>query len=242
MRQAVHFVPIVTTVVALVFAVVLGRRYRERGGTHLAWWCAGMVTYGAGTITESLTTLFGWSEPVFKAWYITGALLGGAPLAQGTAYLLLSRRTATRLALGVGTVVVVAAIAVMLSPVRFELVEPHRLSGRVFGWPWVRRFSPFINLYAVILLVGGAILSAWRYRHRREARHRFLGNVAIAIGGILPGIGGTFTRFGHVEVLYVTELLGLLVIWVGYRLNTRVLTGAVEPEPARPALSVGEMV
>ena len=239
MRQAVHFVPIVTTVVALVFAVVLGRRYRERGGTHLAWWCAGMVTYGAGTITESLTTLFGWSEPVFKAWYITGALLGGAPLAQGTAYLLLSRRTATRLALGVGTVVVVAAIAVMLSPVRFELVEPHRLSGRVFGWPWVRRFSPFINLYAVILLVGGAILSAWRYRHRREARHRFLGNVAIAIGGILPGIGGTFTRFGHVEVLYVTELLGLLVIWVGYRLNTRVLTGTVEPEWSRQAMSVG---
>ena len=239
MRQAVHFVPIVTSVVALVFAVVLGRRYRERGGTHLAWWCAGMVAYGAGTITESITTLFGWSEPVFKAWYITGALLGGAPLAQGTAYLLLPRRTATRLALAVGTVVLVAAIAVVLAPIRYELVEPHRLSGRVFGWPWVRRFSPFINLYAVILLVGGAILSAWRYRHRREARHRFLGNVAIAIGGILPGIGGTFTRFGHVEVLYVTELLGLLVIWAGYRLNTRVLTGAVEPDRAWPAMSVG---
>ena len=241
MRQAVHFVPIVTTVVALVFAVVLGRRYRERGGTHLAWWCAGMVVYGAGTVTESLTTLFGWSEPVFKAWYITGALLGGAPLAQGTAYLLLSRRTATRLALAVGTVVLVAAIAVVLAPIRLELVEPHRLSGRVFGWPWVRRFSPFINLYAVVLLVGGAILSAWRYRRRREARHRFLGNVAIAIGGILPGIGGTFTRFGQVEVLYVTELLGLLVIWMGYRLNTRVLTGAIEPERARPAQSVGEI-
>jgi hypothetical protein len=241
MREAVHYVPIITTVVALVFAVVLGRRYRERGGTHLAWWCFGMVAYGAGTITESLTTLFGWSEPVFKAWYITGALLGGAPLAQGTAYLLLSRRTATRLALAVGAVVLVASVAVVLAPIRFELVEPHRLSGRVFGWPWVRRFSPFINLYAVILLVGGAILSAWRYRRRREARHRFLGNAAIAIGGILPGIGGTFTRFGHVEVLYVTELLGLLVIWAGYRLNTRVLTGAIEPERAQPALSVGEI-
>jgi len=241
MRQAVHYVPIITSVVALAFAVVLARRYRERGGTHLAWWCAGMVVYAAGTITESITTLFGWSEPVFKAWYISGALLGGAPLAQGTAYLLLSRRTATRLALAVGTVVLVAAVAVVLSPIRQELVEPHRLSGRVFGWPWVRRFSPFINLYAVMLLVGGAILSAWRYRHRREVRHRFLGNVAIAIGGILPGIGGTFTRFGHVEVLYVTELLGLLVIWVGYRLNTRVSSGVIE-DRARPALSVRGVV
>lgn len=205
---------------ALAFAIMLGRRYRERGGTHLAWWCAGMVGYAAGTITESITTLAGWHEPVFKAWYITGALLGGAPLAQGTAYLLLSRKTATRLALLVGAVVLIAAVAVILAPVRPELVEPHRLSGRVFGWPWVRRFSPFINLYAVVLLVGGAIVSAWRYRRRQEVRHRFLGNMAIAIGGILPGIGGTFTRFGHVEVLYVTELLGLATIWLGYRLNT----------------------
>ena len=242
MREAVHFVPIATSVVALVFAIVLGRRYRKRGGTHLAWWCAGMVVYAAGTITEATTTLFGWSEPVFKAWYISGALLGGAPLAQGTAYLLLSRRTATRLALAVGTLVLVAAVAVVLSPIRFELVEPHRLSGRVFGWPWVRRFSPFINLYAVILLVGGAILSAWRYRHRREARHRFLGNVAIAIGGILPGIGGTFTRFGHVEVLYVTELIGLLVIWAGYQLNTQVIAGSGLPERAQPAMSIGRAV
>jgi hypothetical protein len=38
------------------------------------------------------------------------------------------------------------------------------------------------------------------------------------VGAILPGIGGSFTRFGHVEVLYVTELVGLLVIYAGYRL------------------------
>ena len=220
MRQAVHFVPIVTTVVALVFAVVLGRRYRERGGTHLAWWCVGMVAYGAGTITESLTTLFGWSEPVFKAWYITGALLGGAPLAQGTAYLLLSRRTATRLALAVGAVVLVASVAVVLAPIRFELVEPHRLSGRVFGWPWVRRFSPFINLYAASFLIGGAIVSAVRYRRVPSGGRRAAGNALIALGALLPGIGGSFTRFGYTEVLYVTEFVGLLTIYSGYRLNT----------------------
>jgi hypothetical protein len=45
---------------------------------------------------------------------------------------------------------------------------------------------------------------------------RFLGNVYIAIGALLPGIGGSFTRFGYVEVLYVTELLGLFCMYVGY--------------------------
>jgi len=219
-RQLVHFVPLVTTVAALAFAIVLQRRYRERGGLHLAWWSAGMVLYGVGTITESLTTLLGWHEPIFRAWYISGALLGGAPLAQGTVYLMLSRRSANRLTALLVTVILVAATCVVLSPIKYDLVEAHRLSGKVLEWRWTRMFSPFINLYAVSFLVGGAIVSAVRFRRKREARHRFLGNVAIAIGAILPGIGGSFTRFGHVEVLYVTELLGLLTIWVGYRLNT----------------------
>ena len=40
------------------------------------------------------------------------------------------------------------------------------------------------------------------------------------MGALLPGIGGTFTRFGHVEVLYVTELIGIVLIYVGYRVIT----------------------
>jgi hypothetical protein len=219
MPTPVHYIPIFTTCLALGFAVVLFTRYRERGRTHLLWWGIGMLTYAAGTITESLTTLIGWHEGIFRAWYITGALLGGAPLAQGTVYLLLSKRAADRLTMLLITAVLTGAVCVLLSPLDYGLVEVHRLSGKVLLWHWVRYLSPFINLYALIFLVGGAILSAVRYTRQRETRHRVLANVAIAAGGILPGIGGTFTRFGHVEVLYVTEFLGLLLIALGYRLS-----------------------
>ncbi|MEZ5419931.1 MAG: hypothetical protein R2708_21660 [Vicinamibacterales bacterium] len=51
-------------------------------------------------------------------------------------------------------------------------------------------------------------------------------NVFIAVGAILPGIGGTATRMGHVEVLYVTELVGMLLTWTGYRLSDAALPGA----------------
>ena len=187
---------------------------------HHLWWALGMLTYGAGTITESLTTLIGWHEPVFRAWYITGALLGGAPLAQGTVYLMLKRKTANTLTALVGSIVIVASICVLMSPINYELVQPHRLTGFVFEWHWVRMFSPFINLYAVVFLIGGAIVSARRYSKKRETYHRYVGNVLIAIGAILPGIGGTFTRFGMTEVLYVTELLGLLFIYAGFQMNT----------------------
>lgn len=216
----VGYLPIASTIISFAFAARLYVRYRERGGTHHVWWIIGMLTYGAGTLTESLTTLTGWHEPVFRAWYITGALLGGAPLAQGTVYLLMNRRTANRLTVVVASIVIIAAVCVVLSPINYAGVEPHRLTGRVLEWHWVRMFSPFINLYAVTFLIGGAILSAIRYRRRSETYHRYVGNVLIAIGALLPGIGGTFTRFGHTEVLYVTELIGLLFIYAGFRFNT----------------------
>ncbi len=215
----VGYIPILTTAVALTFTAVLWRRYRERGGLHLLWWGIGTLTYAVGTTTESLTTLIGWHEPVFRAWYISGALLGGAPLAQGTVYLLLARRTANRLTLALLLVIGVAAGCALLSPLDYSAVEQFRLTGRVLEWRWVRLFSPFINLYAVIFLIGGAVVSALRYRGRHETYHRYVGNLCIAFGALLPGIGGAFTRFGHTEVLYVTELLGLLLIYVGFRYN-----------------------
>ena len=217
MRTWVHYIPIVTTVIAAPFAVAVFRRWRARGGAHLLWWAIGLAAYGAGTFTEAAVTLAGWREGLFRAWYVTGALLGGAPLAQGTVYLLLSRRTAHRLTAVLLPAIALAATCVLLSPIDHAAVEPHRLTGRVLEWRWVRAFSPFINLYAFVFLVGGAILSAVRYSRQPGQRHRFTGNVLIAVGALLPGIGGSATRFGHVEVLYVTELIGLVLILAGYR-------------------------
>ena len=59
----------------------------------------------------------------------------------------------------------------------------------------------------------------------KNLQYRVYGNSAIAIGGILPGIGGTFTRAGYVEVLFVTELIGLALIYLGYKVikhNSRI--------------------
>lgn len=237
MPTAIHYIPIATTIVAAFFATVVLRRYSERGGTHLLWWGIGMVTYGIGTLTESLTTVLGWQEPVFRAWYIAGALLGGAPLAQGSVYLLMKRKTADLLTIALVTAIVVASVCVLLTPINYALVDPVRLTGKVMQWQWVRAFSPFINLYAAIFLIGGAIVSAMRFRSMPDKRGKYVGNIIIAVGALLPGIGGTFTRFGHVEVLYVTEFVGLLLIYAGYRLNIKPL--AALADRVKPRLELG---
>ena len=214
----VHYLPIATTFTAAAFASVLYRHWKRKpGARYLLWWMIGVALYGVGTLTEATTTVFGWSEPVFRSWYVAGALLGAAPLAQGTVYLLVPRRVADRLAVAVITYIAIASAFVIATPLSMELVESHRLSGEVMEWQWVRLFSPLVNLYAVVFLIGGAIWSAVRYRRQGISGGRVRGNVLIAVGAILPGVGGSFARAGVVEVLYVTELVGLLLIWAGYR-------------------------
>lgn len=227
MQNPTHYIPIITSTVSLIFTIVLFRRWRQKpGAIYLMWWTIGVLMFGVGTTTESLTSLFGWNPVVFKLWYISGALLGGAPLAQGTVYLMLRRKTAHILTVILVVFVSIAAILVILSPINMTLVEPTRLSGSVLAWPWVRLFSPFVNTYALIFLVGGAAWSAWQY-WKKGSSSRVLGNVLIATGALLPGIGGSFTRLGYVEVLYVTELTGILLIWWGYHLMSSVAVTSI---------------
>ncbi len=152
----VHYLPIATTFIAVPFVVSLIGRYRERHeGAHLLWWAAGVACYGLGTGLESAVTLSGNSVALNKAWYIAGALLGAYPLAQGTVYLLLERRTATLLTKVTLPLVGILALFVLLSPVRVEALESHRPSGAILGWTWVRLLTPVINVYAAGFLAPG---------------------------------------------------------------------------------------
>lgn len=235
----VNYLPILSTVVAAAFTVVLWRHWQSnRSARHVMWWMIGVALFGAGTATEALTTLFGWHEGLFRSWYIAGALLGGAPLAQGTVYLLAKKRTADRLTVILATYAVIAAAFVISTPINRAAVEGDRLSGKVMEWGWVRLFSPLLNTYALIFLVGGAFVSAWRYHRRPDRPHsRVKGNVLIAVGALLPGIGGSFTRLGYVEVLYVTELVGLSLIWLGYNViaNDRVEAPGLGSQVLQPS-------
>jgi len=174
--ELINYIPIVTTLFGIYFFIILYNHWkRNKNSTHVLWWMIGVFTYVAGTITESVNVLAGFSVENFKLWYITGALLGGAPLAQGTVYLLCKRKTANILTIVLVTIIISASILVILSPINSELITG-RLSGKLLGWKFIRFITPFINLYAFIFLVGGAIYSAVKYAKNLQFRKRFTGN------------------------------------------------------------------
>jgi len=91
--------------------------------------------------------------------------------------------------------------------------------------------TPFFNLYGTLALVGGAIYSAFLFFRKRVLLHRVIGNVLIASGAILPAFGGAFSRFGVPGALYISELLGAILLFIGFIRATRpmpVETAAVQ--------------
>ncbi len=233
----ISYIPVLTTLLSVFFLGRIVPHYLSKRSAYLLWWTLGVLTFGLGTLTESINAISGWSEWNTRVWYLVGALLGGYPLAQGTIYLLMKKRFADVSAAVCSAVILVGAICVLLSPIEVAANFDHRLSGKVFVWQWVRGFSPLLNLYAFVFLFGGAIYSAVKYFANDKGRTRFLGNILIAIGALLPGIGGSFTRFGYVEVLYVTELIGLSFIYsdciVARRFPFGMFGGARFPRPDR---------
>lgn len=231
--QLVHYLPILTTAISAVFLVALVRRaIPRRWPEHLLWWAIGVSTYGLGTVLESIITLHGNTPTLNRWWYWAGAILGGYPLATGTVYLLLNRRTAHILTAISLTLVVVASVAVFLSPLDLTAMAPHKPGGAVIGWHWVRLTTPFINGYAALFLVGGAVYSSIHFFAAKDQRDRAIGTALIAAGGLLPGIGGSMAKAGIVEALYIGELAGIILIWIGYAFCIRRPADARQPAAA----------
>lgn len=214
---AVHYLPVLTTIFSIYFLADIGGRYRLKGGRHLLWWAIGVFTYGLGTFLEAAITLYGNTIFLNKSWYVAGAILGGYPLAQGSVYLHLKRGTANTLTFITLPFIVFASICVFLSPVNSTLMDIYRPSGAVLEWRWVRLLTPFINSYAAIFLIGSAFYSAIRYSKIENGKNRAIGNTLIAVGAILPGIGGGMAKAGVVEALYIGEFIGIILIYTGYR-------------------------
>ena len=213
----VHYIPILTTLFSAYFFVNIIRRYFLKGGTHLLWWAIGVFTYGLGTFLESLITLLGNTPTFNKLWYVAGAILGGYPLAQGSVYLHFSKKNANILSAITVPFIILASVFVILSPVNLTLLEIHRPSGASLEWQWVRLLTPFINIYSAIFLIGSAFLSAIRFSKIENGKNRAVGNILITIGALLPGIGGSMAKAGIVEALYIGEFIGIILIYLGYR-------------------------
>ena len=214
-------VPFTSAVVSFVFALVVFRRYARKRGTHLLLWGLGMTFYGIGGFCEAYFGAFGWNQFIFRSWYLFGAILVAAWLGQGTVYLLVKKRVANITMAVLLVASIYAAVRVFTAQLDPSLLTTSvhtgsELSGHAIVTSGIRTLTPFFNIYGVVTLVGGAVYSAWIFFRKRVLLHRVIGNILIAVGALAPAFGGAFSRFGVPGALYIGELFGAVLIFIGF--------------------------
>ncbi|HEY8989211.1 MAG TPA: hypothetical protein VIM39_09310 [Candidatus Limnocylindrales bacterium] len=82
------WLPGATSVLALIFAVALFDQWRERRQGFQLIWAIGMAFFGIASGCEAIAAASGWSETLYRTWYLTGAVWTAGWLGLGTAFLL----------------------------------------------------------------------------------------------------------------------------------------------------------
>jgi hypothetical protein len=159
--------PAITALLALVFAAALFDQWRDRRHAYQLVWAVGMLFYGIAAGVEAVAQFAGWSELLYRTWFLVGGVWLVGWLGLGTAFLLgrtrfgygfalciflaglftflTPRRSPTEYAdaglLPLIYFIVAAALAVMI------VIETYFTNER---WPW----------FAAVAVVGVTILSA----------------------------------------------------------------------------------
>lgn len=214
------FLPLISTIVSFIFAVLVSIQYLTHKKPYQLVWTIGLLMYAAGTISEFWTEMWGLNETTYRMWYLFGAILVSAYLGMGTVYLV-ARRSVAHIAMVVlGAASIYAVYRVVSAPI--DLSNLMQLTGTAMP-PGVRMLTPFFNSFGTLALVGGALYSAWVFWRKKVMPYRVVANILIAVGAIMPAIGGTQLRLGgHAFVFYTLELAGIVVIFIGFLRSSQV--------------------
>lgn len=216
-------VPALSSLVSLAFALAVLDQYLARRRPYQLVWAVGLLMYFVATGCEFIIGAFDFNSWAYRLWYLFGAALVAAYLGLGTTLLMTHRKTALTILVILLLASVLAAIQTFRAevdpaPMLARLAEGKTLTGESFprGLSGPRLLTPFLNTYGAVALVGGALYSAWIFWRRRLMPHRVVSNVLIAAGAMLPLLGGTMARLGRPDFLYILELLGVIVIFLGF--------------------------
>jgi hypothetical protein len=80
--------PAVTALLGVLFALALLDQWLQRRHGYQLIWAAGMLFFSVAVACEALGAAFGWNDPLYRTWYLTGAVWSAGWLGLGTAFLL----------------------------------------------------------------------------------------------------------------------------------------------------------
>jgi len=212
--------PAATAVLGLVFTGLIFAQWLQRRKPHQLAWSVGMLFYAVAAIMESVSEGTGsWNPGVYRIYIVLAASLVGF-LGLGSYYLLAKKRTGPHIYLGMLIAwLLVFFYGSMTVPLQMDRLIPGiTVGGQALGDPvsFPRIMSLPFNITGSFFLLGGALLSIWRFSRKREFAYRMWANVLIALGTIVIAWAGGMARAGETIGLYPGEMVASAVLLAGF--------------------------
>lgn len=210
--------PAFAALVAALCAASLVRDAIYRPRPERITWALAFIVFAVAAGTEVIGATLGWNAPLARVYYLCGAVLVVGVLALGELYLLFPGKLPS---FTTGLALLIAALAATI--VWSAPIDASRLQTE--GWHAIERGPVLIALAVALnaggtaILAGGALYSAWAMRGKPELRQRAAGCLLIALGTLTVASGGTLTRLGRPEYLYLAMSAGIAIIFSGILLT-----------------------
>jgi hypothetical protein len=233
------FYPLAATLISAAFAVTLWLQYRAKHRPYLLAWAVALALYAIAALTEVIGAASGWNPLLYRTYYYFGAIILVGLLALGSIYLLAPRFSRKALwvlivlaAIGLAGVLGANLQAVKLETHQVPDADTIKAQGGVFNVLAIL-MAALINSVGSVILIGGAIWSAYGAWRKGGAQSRLMANILIAVGALIVGTASSVTRVFHVyEVFYVGQAIGVLVMFGGFLAAQRVPRRAPNLNPA----------
>jgi hypothetical protein len=222
---------LIATLVSAAFAFTLVRQYAAKRRPYLLAWGVALSVYALAALTEVIGAAQTWNPFLYRSYYFLGGILVVGVLAIGTLYLQLPRLAPIALIVliviaGIGLVGTLGATlqASGLDTRRVPLVDTIKAEQSIFNLLALLA-AGILNIAGTLILIGGAVLSAYRLRRQPQLASRFWANVLIAAGAFIVAGASSLTRLHIYELFYVGQAVGVLVMFAGFL--------AAQRQPAR---------
>jgi len=228
---------IVGAFVASWLSVELYRSWRRRPRLHSEIWAAAFSSYAIAMWALAAGLGLGWTSFTFRSFYFFGAIANISLLAAGS-IALRSEKAGEFAKKFVSLWLVFGFFATFLATFSISLPSAGIPEGSdVFEFtftietlvlPGPRLFAAISGAVATVVIVGLAVLTI--VRSWSSLRRLAYGNLLIAIGTIVPALGGSLTALGESSALAVSLTLGIVLLAWGYRLSVSARSGGGDPE------------
>lgn len=223
--------PLLCTGISLLCAWVLGRDALQRPRPDKVIWAIAFLLFALAAGADAAGRELGWSTWLAKLYYATGPVLVVMFLAIGELYLL-SPGKMKRFGIGLTA----GLTAFWLSLVLGAPVDQGRLAAE--GWDAIERdgfmtvVTVILNTVSTLIIVGGTGYTIWKFARKGIMRNRMIGCAWILAGTLLVAVGGSLTRLGHYEYLYIAMSIGVAMIFYGVLWTRRPEAAPAQTFPA----------